>query len=86
MHGVFDRVHQQIKDVVASVSLEYRSLFFSERRDAAQRLKLLRGLWPSERGHFHGNGHGFAQYRHAFRVIDQDDERARGGGYDFFPQ
>ena len=71
---------------MASVSLEYLSLFFPERRDASQCLKLSGGLWPSERGHFHGNGHGRTQYRHAFRVIDQDDERARGGGHDFFSQ
>jgi len=70
---------------MASVGLEHRSLFFPERRDAAQRLELFGGLRPSERVHFHGNGHGLAQHRHAFRGIDQDDERARGRGHDFFP-
>ena len=71
---------------MASVGLEYRSLFFPERGDAAQRLKLFGGLRPAEGCHFHGNRHASAQYRHAFRGIDQDDERARGRGHDFFPQ
>ena len=86
LHGVRDRVHQPVENVMASVGLEHRSLFFPERRDAVQRPKLLGGLRPAERRHFHGNGHGLAQHRHAFGVIDQHDERARRGSHDFFPQ